>query len=61
VNEVKKILDERERLGVSWANIKRRYDRDKKPDFLGSNDNLMAGAGASRGSLCRLVAQGGSS
>jgi hypothetical protein len=32
----KKILDQRERLVVSWAKIKRTYGSDKKPDFLGS-------------------------
>ena len=30
----KKDLDQRERLGVLWANIKRRYGGDKKPISL---------------------------
>jgi hypothetical protein len=37
--EGKKILDQRERLVVLWANIKRSYGSDKKPDFLGSVDS----------------------
>jgi hypothetical protein len=34
--EGKKILDQRERLVVLWAKIKRTNDCDKKTDFLGS-------------------------
>ena len=35
----KKILDQRERLTVSQANIKRRYGTNKKADFLRTVDS----------------------
>jgi len=38
VIEVKRFLTSAERLVIFKAKIKRRYDNDKKPDFLGSVD-----------------------